>query len=221
MKNFYILVKRDLKLAINGSTDTVAAILFYILAIVVFPLSIGTDTNILAKISGGAIWIAALFSSLLSLDRILRSDFEDGSLEQMVLSGMSMELIILAKCLSHWITNGLPIVIISPILAIIIGLDNSYLWILLVSLLIGTPSLTLIGITPAALSCAIGKGGVLTVMIMLPLMLPVLIFGAGAIEAELLGIGGLGHMYALGAILPISLLISPFIASKAIRLGWE
>ena len=221
MRNFFKLVLRDFKLVIKGSNETLAAIMFYVLAIIMFPLSSGTETDLLSKIAGGAIWMAALFSSLLSLDRMLRSDFEDGSLELMVLSKMSLESIILAKCLSHWLTNGLPLVVLSPILCIIIGLDFSYWWILLLTLLIGTPSLTLIGATPAALSCVIGKGGVITAMVMLPLMLPILILGAGAIEAEISGIGGIGHLYALSAILPISLLVAPFLAAKAVRLGWE
>ena len=221
MRNFFKLVLRDFKLVIKGSNETLAAIMFYVLAIIMFPLSSGTETDLLSKIAGGAIWMAALFSSLLSLDRMLRSDFEDGSLELMVLSKMSLESIILAKCLSHWLTNGLPLVVLSPILCIIIGLDFSYWWILLLTLLIGTPSLTLIGATPAALSCVIGKGGVITAMVMLPLMLPILILGAGAIESEISGLGGIGHLYALSAILPISLLVAPFLAAKAVRLGWE
>ena len=221
MRNFFKLVFRDFKLVIKGSNETLAAIMFYVLAIIMFPSSSGTETDLLSKIAGGAIWMAALFSSLLSLDRMLRSDFEDGSLELMVLSKMSLESIILAKCLSHWLTNGLPLVVLSPILCIIIGLDFSYWWILLLTLLIGTPSLTLIGATPAALSCVIGKGGVITAMVMLPLMLPILILGAGAIEAEISGLGGIGHLYALSAILPISLLVAPFLAAKAVRLGWE
>ena len=221
MRNFIKLVLRDFKLLVKGSNETLAALMFYVLAIIMFPLSSGTDSDLLSKIAGGAIWMAALFSSLLSLDRMLRSDFEDGSLELLVLSKMSLESIILAKCLSHWLTNGLPLVILSPILCIIIGLDFSYWWILLLTLLIGTPSLTLIGATPAALSCVVGKGGVITAMVMLPLMLPILILGAGAIESEISGLGGIGHLYALSAILPISLIITPYLAAKAIRLGWE
>jgi len=221
MKNFFKLVSWDFKLVIKGSNEAIAALLFYVLAIIMFPLSSGTENDLLTKIAGGAIWMAALFSSLLSLDRILRSDFDDGSLELLVLSGISLEIIIIAKCFSHWLTSGLPLVILSPILCIIIGLDYSYWWILLLTLLVGTPSLTLIGITPAALSCVIGKGGVLTAMVMLPLMLPILILGSGAIESEISGLGGIGHLYALAAILPISLLISPYLAAKAIRLGWE
>jgi len=221
MRVFFKLVFRDIDLVIKGASDTSAAILFYLLAIIMFPLSSGTDTSLLTTIAGGAIWMAAMFSSLLSLDRLFRSDFEDGSLEQLVLSGISMELIVLSKCLAHWVTNGLPIVLLSPILSIIIGLDFEYWWILALTLLIGTPSLTLIGATPAALSCAIGKGGVLTALVLLPLMLPVLILGSGAITAEISGLGGKGHIYALSAILPISLLISPILAAKSIRLGWE
>ena len=221
MRNFIKLVLRDFKLLAKGSNETLAALMFYVLAIIMFPLSSGTDSDLLSKIAGGAIWMAALFSSLLSLDRMFRSDFEDGSLELLVLSKMSLESIILAKCLSHWLTNGLPLVILSPILCIIIGLDFSYWWILLLTLLIGTPSLTLIGATPAALSCVVGKGGVITAMVMLPLMLPILILGAGAIESEISGLGGIGHLYALSAILPVSLIITPYLAAKAIRLGWE
>ena len=221
MRNFIKLVLRDFKLLVKGSNETLAALMFYVLAIIMFPLSSGTDSDLLSKIAGGAIWMAALFSSLLSLDRMLRSDFEDGSLELLVLSKMSLESIILAKCLSHWLTNGLPLVILSPILCIIIGLDFSYWWVLLLTLLIGTPSLTLIGATPAALSCVVGKGGVITAMVMLPLMLPILILGAGAIESEISGLGGIGHLYALSAILPVSLIITPYLAAKAIRLGWE
>ena len=221
MKKFYRLILRDIHLVIKGSSDAGAALLFYLLAIIMFPLSSGTETTLLTSIAGGAIWVAALFSSLLSLDRLFRSDFEDGSLEQLVLSGMSLETIVISKCFAHWLTTGLPIVILSPVLALIIGLDFSYWWILCLTLLLGTPSLTLIGATPAALSCAIGKGGVLTALIILPLMLPVLILGSGAITAEISGLGGFGHIYALAAILPLSLLAVPFLASKALRLGWE
>lgn len=221
MKKFYRLILRDIHLVIKGSSDAGAALLFYLLAIIMFPLSSGTESTLLTSIAGGAIWVAALFSSLLSLDRLFRSDFEDGSLEQLALSGISLETIVLSKCFAHWLTNGLPIVILSPILALIIGLDFSYWWILCLTLLLGTPSLTLIGATPAALSCAIGKGGVLTALIILPLMLPVLILGSGAITAEISGLGGFGHIYALAAILPLSLLAVPFLASKALRLGWE
>ena len=221
MKNFYRLILRDIHLVIKGSSDAGAALLFYLLAIIMFPLSSGTEATLLTSIAGGSIWVAALFSSLLSLDRLFRSDFEDGSLEQLVLSGMSLETIVISKCFAHWLTTGLPIVILSPVLALIIGLDFSYWWILCLTLLLGTPSLTLIGATPAALSCAIGKGGVLTALIILPLMLPVLILGSGAISAEISGLGGFGHIYALAAILPLSLLAVPFLASKALRLGWE
>jgi len=221
MNKFCRLILRDIHLVIKGSSDAGAALLFYLLAIIMFPLSSGTDSTLLTSIAGGAIWVAALFSSLLSLDRLFRSDFEDGSLEQLALSGISLETIVLSKCFAHWLTNGLPIVILSPILALIIGLDFSYWWILCLTLLLGTPSLTLIGATPAALSCAIGKGGVLTALIILPLMLPVLILGSGAITAEISGLGGFGHIYALTAILPLSLLAVPFLASKALRLGWE
>ncbi|MBT3939090.1 MAG: heme exporter protein CcmB [Gammaproteobacteria bacterium] len=221
MNKFCRLILRDIHLVIKGSSDAAAALLFYLLAIIMFPLSSGTESTLLTSIAGGAIWVAALFSSLLSLDRLFRSDFEDGSLEQLALSGISLETIVLSKCFAHWLTNGLPIVILSPILALIIGLDFSYWWILCLTLLIGTPSLTLIGATPAALSCAIGKGGVLTALIILPLMLPVLILGSGAITAEISGLGGFGHIYALTAILPLSLLAVPFLASKALRLGWE
>jgi len=221
MKKFYRLILRDIHLVIKGSSDAGAALLFYLLAIIMFPLSSGTEATLLTSIAGGSICVAALFSSLLSLDRLFRSDFEDGSLEQLVLSGMSLETIVISKCFAHWLTTGLPIVILSPVLALIIGLDFSYWWILCLTLLLGTPSLTLIGATPAALSCAIGKGGVLTALIILPLMLPVLILGSGAISAEISGLGGFGHIYALAAILPISLLAVPFLASKALRLGWE
>ena len=221
MKKFNRLILRDIHIVVKGASDAGAALLFYLLAIIMFPLSSGTDATLLTSIAGGAIWVAALFSSLLSLDRLFRSDFEDGSLEQIVLSGISLETIVLSKCFAHWLTNGLPIVILSPILSLIIGLDFSYWWILGLTLLLGTPSLTLIGATPAALSCAIGKGGVLTALIILPLMLPVLILGSGAITAEISGLGGIGHIYALAAILPLSLLAVPFLASKALRLGWE
>jgi heme exporter protein B len=221
MKKFYRLILRDIHLVIKGSSDAGAALLFYLLAIIMFPLSSGTEATLLTSIAGGSIWVAALFSSLLSLDRLFRSDFEDGSLEQLALSGISLETIVISKCFAHWLTNGLPIGILSPILALIIWLDFSYWWILGLTLLLGTPSLTLIGATPAALSCAIGKGGVLTALIILPLMLPVLILGSGAITAEISGLGGFGHIYALAAILPLSLLAVPFLASKALRLGWE
>ena len=221
MNIFLKLILRDLKSIFSGGSDAGAALFFYLLAIIMFPLSFGSDSVLLTKISGGAIWMAALFSSMLSLDRLFRSDYEDGSLEQLVLSGISLEFVVITKCFSHWLTNGLPLVILSPILSIIIGLNIEYCWILVIALFLGTPSLTLIGAVPAALSCTIGKGGVIITMVVLPLMLPVLILGSGAVISEVSGLGGLGHLYALAAIFPISAVIVPFLASKAIRLGWE
>ena len=221
MIKFAKLVYRDLRSTFVGGSDAGAAILFYVLALIMFPLGFGTDGQLLGKIASGAIWMAALFSSMLSLDRIIRSDYEDGTLEQMVLSGITMEFIIVSKCFSHWLSNGFPIVLLSPILSIIIGLDTQYIWIMSLALFLGTPSLTLIGIVPTALSCTLGKGGVIITMVILPLMLPILILGSTAINAEILGLGGLGYLYALAAIFPVALLIVPFLASKAIKLSWE
>ena len=221
MNIFLKLILKDIRSTFSGGSDAGAAILFYLLAIIMFPLGFGSDNQLLTQVASGAIWMAALFSSMLSLDRVFRSDYEDGTLEQMVLSGISLEFIIITKCFSHWLTNGLPIIILSPIMAIIIGLDIQYCWILIMALLLGTPSLTLIGAAPAALSCTVGKGGVIITMVVLPLMLPILILGSGAITAEIKGMGGIGHLYVLAAIFPIASVIVPFLASKAIRLGWE
>ena len=218
---FFILVGKEIKTTISGGSEALAAIFFYLLAILIFPLGFGTDSLLLGKIAAGAIWMAALFSSMLYLDNIFRSDFENGTLEQLVLSGISLELIVIAKCFSHWLTNGLPIVLLSPVLSIIIGLDWQYNWILILTLLIGTPSLTLIGAVPAALSCTIRKGGVVISLAILPLVLPILILGSGAITAEINGDGGISYLYLLGAILPISIIIVPFLGAKALRLGWE
>ena len=187
MTTFGAVLRRDLALATRRGGDAALTLVFFVVAVAVFPFGVGPDPDLLARIAAGIVWVTALLASMTSLERLYRSDLEDGSLEIMALSVMPFELHVAAKCLAHWLTSGLPVVVLSPVMAMLLNLDAAAWWVLAVSLAIGTPVLCLVGSIGAALVLGARRSGALVGLIVLPLQVPVMIFGIGAVEAALRG----------------------------------
>src|SRR6201993_4253832 len=183
------LFRRDLRLALRQSGDTGLVLGFFVLAVVLFPLGVGPEPAILQRIGSGIVWVAALLAALLSLDRLFEADYQDGGLELLALSSLPLELAVLGKCAAHWVSTGLPLALTSPFLALLVDLDPGSIATLFTSLLIGTPALSLIGSVAAALSLGARRQGVVLSLLVLPLYIPPLIFGAGAVEASAVGSG--------------------------------
>jgi heme exporter protein B len=218
---FLTIVKRDLVLAMRRRTDILTTLFFFIIVVSLFPLGIGPELEILRLIAPGVVWVAALLASMLALERLFAVDFVDGTLEQMLLTPQPLSPLVLGKVVAHWLVTGLPLVLMSPVLGLQYDLSAEALKVLVVTLLVGTPALSLIGAIGAALTLGLRGGGVLVSLLVLPLMIPVLIFGAGAVEATVSGLGGAGHLYMLGAILVMALLLAPLAASAALRVSAE
>ncbi len=190
---------------------------FFVLAVILFPFGVGPEPEVLARIGSGIIWVTALFAALLSLDRLFLADYEDGSLEALALSPLPLTLIALAKILAHWLVTGLPLALVAPILALILGVDAAGYPALIGAMALGTPSLSLIGAIGAALTLGARRGGVLLSLLILPLYVPVLILGAGAVEAAISGLGARPHLLILAAMAAAALPLAPLAASAAIR----
>lgn len=218
---FLIIVKRDLTLAMRRRSDVFTTLFFFIIVVSLFPLGIGPEMNTLRLIAPGVVWVAALLASMLALERLFSVDFEDGTLEQMLLTPQPVILLVLGKVAAHWLVTGLPLVLMAPLLGLQYDLSTQALGVLLISLLLGTPSLSLIGAIGAALTLGLRGGGVLVSLLVLPLCIPVLIFGAGAVEANVSGLGEQGHLSMLGAILLLSLVLSPVATAAALRISAE
>ena len=184
-----------------------------------FPLGVSPEAGFLAKLSPGVIWVAALLASLLSVDGIFRSDFDDGSLEQMLISPQSLLLIVLAKVMSHWLISGFCLALVSPLLSIMLFLPNDGMMALVLSLLLGTPTLSLIGAIGAALTVGLRKGGILISLLVLPLYIPVLIFGASSVQAAVMGLPIQGYLALLAAMLVISFMFAPFAIVAALKIS--
>ncbi|WP_300173578.1 heme exporter protein CcmB [uncultured Aliivibrio sp.] len=213
------IIRRELLIAFRRKADILNPLWFFIIVITLFPLSIGPEPVLLARIAAGIVWVAALLSALLSLERLFRDDFSDGSLEQMMLMPMPLSVLVLAKVFAHWVLTGLPLIIISPLLAILLSLDfNSWLAIVL-TLLLGTPTLSFLGAVGVALTVGLQKGGVLLSLLILPLYIPVLIFATSAIDAASLGMAYNGQLAILGALLMGSATLTPFAISSALRVS--
>jgi heme exporter protein B len=215
------LLARELRLAYRRAADTGMSLLFFVVALSLFPLGIGPSPDILARIGGGVIWVLALLAVLLSLDRLWQADAEDGSLEQLALSPLPLELVALVKCTAHWLTSGLLLALASPLLALLMSLPAEACWALPAALVLGTPSLTLIGGIGAALLLGTRRGSALTALLVLPLYIPVLIFGVGAVDGFVLGLSGEPQLLILGALLLSSLGLAPFAMAAALRLALE
>lgn len=218
---FLWVIKRDLLLAMRQQSDVLTTLFFFIIVVSLFPLGVGPEINMLRSMAPGVVWVAALLASMLSLERMFFSDYLDGTLEQMMLSPQPLSLLVLGKVLAHWIVTGVPLVLIAPILGVQFDLHANELFVLAISLLLGTPVLSLIGAIGAALTLGLRGGGVLVSLLVLPLYVPVLIFGAGAVEASSAGLGAGAHLSLLGAFLLASFVLAPWAAAAALRISTE
>jgi len=218
---FLAILRRDLRLALRRGGDSLQPLLFFVIAAALFPLGIGPAPEILARIGTGVIWVLALLAVMLSLDRLYQADAEDGSLELFGQSVLPLELVALAKCAAHWLTSGLALVVASPLLALLLQLPGEAMVVLTLALLLGTPTLTLIGSIGAALLLGARRGAVLLALLVLPLYIPVLIFGVSAVEGEVMGLSGRPQLLILAAMLLAALALAPFASGAALRLALE
>ena len=221
MNTFISIVKRDLQLAMRQGMDSVMVVAFFILAVMLFPFGVGPEANILARIAAGVIWVAALLSSMLSLERLFQIDYEDGSLELLALQPCALEITVMAKITAHWLTTGLPLLIATPLLAVFMSLPNDGFWALFLTLAIGTPSLSLIGAIGAALILGSQRGGVLLSLLVLPLYIPVLIFGVSAVDGAISGLPIKAHLLIMAGMLVSALPLCPWAGAGAIRQALE
>lgn len=215
------IIKRDLLLAVRRQSDVLTTLFFFIIVVSLFPLSVGPEMNLLRAMAPGIVWVAALLASMLSLGRMFSNDYIDGTLEQMLLSPQSLSILVLGKALAHWLVTGIPLVLMAPVLGIQYDLPGDALAILTVSLLLGTPVLSLIGAIGAALTLGLRGGGVLVSLLVLPLYIPILIFGAGAVEASMSGVEFGAHLSLIGAFLLVSLVFAPWAAASSLRVSLE
>ena len=221
MTTFGALVRRDIALSTRRGGDAALTLVFFVVAVAVFPFGVGPDPDLLARIAAGIIWVTALLASMTSLERLYRGDLEDGSLEIMALSTQPIEIQVAAKCLAHWLTSGLPVVVLSPLMAMLLNLDVAAWWILVVSLAIGTPILCLVGSVGAALVLGARKSGALIGLIVLPLQVPVMIFGIGAVEAVLRGSPVLPPLLIEAALLIAGTPLALWASAVALRMAIE
>ena len=221
MSAFARLVARDLRLALRQRADAGMVVLFFVLTAALFPLAVGPEPNLLARMAPGIIWVTALLAVLLSLERLFLADYEDGSLELLALAPLPLEATVLAKALAHWLTTGLPLVVAGPLLALLYNMDAAGLPMLVLAMALGSPSLSLIGAFGAALTLGARRGGVLIPLLVLPLNIPVLIFGVAAIDAALAGLSARPHLLFLGALFLVTLVTAPLAGAAALRQALE
>ncbi len=221
MTGFRAILMRDLRLALRQGMDSAMVVMFFVIAVVLFPLGVGPEPNVLARIAPGVLWVAALLSVLLSLERLFHADFEDGSLELLALSPPALEVVVLAKVLAHWLITGLPLIVAAPVLAVLLNMPADGFGLLLLALLLGTPTLSLIGAVGAALILGSRRGGVLLALLILPLFIPVLIFGVGAVKAAIGGFPARAPLLLLGAIFAGALALCPWGAAAGLRQALE
>jgi heme exporter protein B len=211
------IVRRELRLAWRSPGDSLNVLLFFVLTVVLFPFGVGPAAEILERIAVGVIWVMALLACLLSLDRLFRDELEDGGLDLLVLSPAPLELLVLGKILAHWLTTALPLIVVSPVLGLLLQLPAQAYPILAASLLLGTPTLSLIGAIGAGLTLGARRGGVLIALLILPLYIPVLVFGVAAVDAAAQGLSAQPHLLLLGGLLALFLPIAPVATAAALR----
>ena len=222
LKLIRAVISRDLRLAMRRQADIVAAMFFFIIVVSLFPLGVGPEPDQLRKLAPGVLWVAALLATMLSLPRLFADDHRDGSLEQLALAPQPLGLIVIGKIVAHWLVAGLPLVVLAPVLGIQFDLAGDALAVLTLSLLIGTPALSGIGAIGAALTLGVrGGGGVLLSLLVLPLYIPVLIFGAGAVDATVTGLGAQAHLSLLGALALGGVFFAPWPTAAALRIALE
>ena len=215
------VVARDLRIAARRRSDVLTTFFFFVIVVSLFPLGVGPAPDTLREIAPGVVWVAALLAAMLSLARMFGADYADGTLEQLVLTPQPLTLLVLSKVLAHWLTTGLPLVLMAPLMGLQFDLPGDALVTMMVSLLIGTPALSLVGAVGAALTLGLRGGGALTAVLVLPLYVPVLVFGAGAVTASATGMGVAGHLSLLGAMSLAALVFAPWATAMALRISLE
>ena len=219
IRAFTVLIRRDLLLAARRRAEMANPLLFFILVTSLFPLGIGSDAKLLQAVAPGIIWVAALLAALLSLDSVFRSDFEDGSLEQYLLSSHPVSVLVLAKIIAHWMITGLPLLLVSPLLGVLLALPADGIKTLFFTLLLGTPVLSLIGSVGVALTVGLRKGGMILSLLVLPLYIPLLIFAASAVDSAAAGLPVTAHLSLIAALLVLALSLSPIATAAALRVS--
>lgn len=218
---FFVVLRRDLMLAMRRRGDVLTVLFFFVIVASLFPLGVGPDPKLLRLMGGGVVWVSALLAAMLSLGRMFASDYADGTLEQLILTPTPPVVWITGKILAHWLVSGVPLILVAPVLGVQFGLSNEALGVLVFSLLLGTPVLSLIGAIGAALTLGLRGGGVLVSLLVLPLYIPVLIFGAGAVDGAMSGLGAEAHLSLLGGILILAFMLTPWAVSAALRISIE
>jgi heme exporter protein B len=221
MGDILCTIKRDLLLALRRRADVLTVFFFFLVAASLFPLGVGPEMALLRSMGAGVIWVSALLAALLSLNRLFAADYADGTLEQMALSPRPLALLALGKALAHWIATGLPLTLIAPLIGVQYALPGESITVLMIALLLGTPVLSLIGGIGAALTLGLRGGGALLALLVLPLYIPVLVFGAGAVEAVSGGLSPEAHFSILGALLVMALALAPLATAAALRIALE
>lgn len=221
MNAFLTVLRRDVLQAMRRKSEVLTSVFFFVVVAALFPLGIGPELKTLRLVAPGILWVGALLASMLSLGRMFAADHQDGTLEQMALSPTSLTGLVVAKVLAHWLLSGLPLVLLSPLLALLFDLDAAAVGVLVLTLLVGTPLLSLIGSIGAALTLGVRGGDVLLSLLILPLYVPVLVFGAGAVQAQVAGLGASAHVSILMAMLVLAAFFSPWACAAALRIAME
>lgn len=215
------IIRRDLLVVMRRKSEVLTALFFFVIVSSLFPLGIGPEPVLLRKIAPGVLWVGALLATMLGLQRMFSADYDDGTLEQMAISPTPLVWLVLGKTVAHWLVSGLPLVLVAPVLGLQFDLDAGALVVLMLALLLGTPVLSFIGSIGAALTLGVRGGGVLLSLLVLPLFVPALIFGAGAVESHVAGLGAGGHLSLLAAMLVLAGFFAPWAATAALRIALE
>lgn len=222
LRSFWCILSRDLMLALRRRTDVLTTLFFFVIVVSLFPLGISTERQILQILGPGVVWVAALLASMLALERLFAADYDDGTLEQLLLTGQPLALLVLGKITAHWLLTGLPLVLIAPLVGMQYHLTDTAIGVMMLALLIGTPILSLIGAIGAALTLGLRGGGILLSLLILPLYIPVLIYGAGAIEVSVIDLSDTQpYLTLLGAFLVVALIFAPVASAAALRISVE
>ncbi len=218
---FVLVLRRDLILAMRRRADVLTTLIFFVMVVSLFPLGVGPEVDMLRKMAPGVLWVAALLASMLSLGRLFSADYLDGTLEQMLLAPQSLSILVLGKMASHWMVSGFPLVLMSPVLGVQFDMSMQAIGVLILTLLLGTPILSMVGAIGAALTLGLRGGGVLLSLLVLPLCIPVLIFGTGAVQAVTSGLNVSSHLSLMGALLVLALVFTPWVTAQALRISME
>ena len=222
VKVFLCVLTRDITLAMRRRTDVLTTLFFFLIVVTLLPLGVGNEREWLRQLGPGVVWVAALLASMLALERLFAADYDDGTLEQLLLTGQPLSLLVLAKVLAHWLLTGLPLVLLAPLVAMQYHLQGVAVWVMMASLLVGTPVLSLLGAIGAALTLGLRGGGILLSLLILPLYIPVLVYGSGAVTVSMIEITDIQpYFYLLGAFLLVALIFAPLASAAALRISTE